>query len=79
MVCVYILCHQDIRDQGDMFSDFIEREEESNSTIEIYLSKVIRYWYQVFDFSWWYGSKRSIQQHLVFSVEFQGENDPEMG
>ena len=43
MVCVYILCHQEIRDQGDMCSDFIEREEESNRTIEIYLSKVIRY------------------------------------
>ena len=43
MVCVYILCHQEIRDQGGMYFDFIERDEESNRTIEIYLSKVIRY------------------------------------
>ena len=40
MVCVYILCHQEIRDQGDTCSDFIERDEESNRTIEIYLSNI---------------------------------------
>ena len=29
MVCVYILCHQEIRDQGDMCSDFIGLLEQS--------------------------------------------------